>query len=79
MRLHEVRRATPSLPPHTTHTLQLTASNPRGDHGPVAQSEAVVLGLPDAPTLAGDAVAPSVGKITLKWSAPQTNGFIGTE
>jgi len=66
----------PSFP----HPLQLTASNVHGAHGPVAQSEPVVLGLPDAPTLPGDAVtAAAVGKITLKWSAEQTNDFIGTK
>ena len=58
---------------------QLTASNEHGAHGPVAQSEPVVLGLPDEPTLPADAVAAGVGKITLKWSAPEVNAFIGTQ
>ena len=38
----------------------------------------MVLGLPDAPALPGDAITAAVGKIVLKWTAPQTNGFIGT-
>ena len=68
--------ACPSPP---AHALQLTASNEHGAHGPVALSEPVVVGLPDAPTLPADAVTADVGKITLKWTAPQTNDFIGTK
>lgn len=71
--------------PPTLHrpppVVQLTASNTHGDHGPVAETEAVVLGLPDAPTLAAgtDGINPGVGKVTLSWTAPQTNAFIGTK
>ncbi len=42
-------------------------------------SEAVVVGLPDAPELPADAVTADVGKINLKWTATQTNAFIGTK
>lgn len=42
------------------------------------ESEAVVVGLPDGPSLPADAISAGVGKITLKWTAPQTNAFIGT-
>ena len=73
------RQRTPATAPIIT--AQLTASNTHGAHGPVAESEAVVLGLPDAPTLAPgtDGINPGVGKLTLTWSAPQTNAFIGTK
>ena len=60
---------------------QLTASNEHGAHGPVAQSEPVVLGLPDEPTLLSgtNGINPGVGKLALAWTAPQTNDFIGTK
>lgn len=45
----------------------------------MAESDALVLGLPDVPTLPADAVTATVGKITLKWTAPHTNDFIGTQ
>ena len=47
----------------------------------MAESDAVVLGLPDAPTLAPgtDGINPGVGRVTIAWSAPQTNAFIGTK
>lgn len=59
--------------------LQLTASNEHGTPSEEVISQDVVVGLPDAPTLPGDAVTAAVGKITLKWSAEQTNDFIGTK
>lgn len=47
----------------------------------MAESEAVVLGLPDAPILAAgtEGINPGVGRVSLAWSAPQTNAFIGTK
>ena len=59
--------------------LQLTASNVHETPSEEAISQNVVVGLPDAPTLPADAVAAGVGKITLKWSAPEVNAFIGTQ
>lgn len=52
-----------------------------GARGDAAEAEPVVLGLPDAPALlaGADGISPSVGKVALKWTAPQTNGFIGTK
>lgn len=64
--------------PAPVQTPQLTASNVHGARDGEAQSDPVVLGLPDAPALPGDAITAAVGKIVLKWTAPQTNGFIGT-
>lgn len=66
---------------HATPAAQLTASNTHGDHGAVAQSDVVVLGLPAAPSLpAGtDGINPGVGKVALTWTAPKTNAFIGTK
>lgn len=62
-------------PPY--HRLQLTASNVHGAHAEPTEAAPVVLGLPDAPTVTE--VTPTVGKVALKWTAPQTNGFIGTK
>ena len=64
--------------PHSA-CLQVTAANEFDATSDKAVSEAVVVGLPDAPTLPADAVAAGVGKITLKWSAPEVNAFIGTQ
>ncbi|PRW20837.1 Ig-like domain repeat [Chlorella sorokiniana] len=71
--------STLTVPAKGTYRFKLTASNEHGDHGPVAESDALVLGLPDVPTLPADAVTATVGKITLKWTAPHTNDFIGTQ
>lgn len=59
-----------------TPTMQVTASNAHVTSGK-AVSEAVVVGLPDAPTTVK--VVPDVGKVTIKWSAAQTNAAIGTK
>ena len=58
---------------------QVTATNEHKAASNKAVSEAVVVGLPDAPTLPADAVTADVGRITLKWSAEQTNAFIDTK
>ena len=60
-------------------SLQVVASNVHKTTSLAAVSQQVVVGLPDAPTLPADAVTAAVGKITLKWTAPQTNDFIGTQ
>ena len=51
-----------------------TASQP-------ALSDTVVVGLPDAPTVLAGAlgISPGVGKVALKWTAPEANAFIGTK
>ena len=59
------------------YRLQLTASNVHSDHGEPTEAAPVVLGLPDAPTVTE--VTPTVGKVALKWTAAQTNAFIGTK
>lgn len=58
--------------------MQVAIANKYDATSATAESEAVVVGLPDAPTLPTDAVSAGVGQITLKWTAPQTNAFIGT-
>ena len=42
----------------------------------LAESDAVVVGKPDAATVAE--VTPDVGRVTLKWTADATNAAIGT-
>jgi len=66
-----------ALPQHSCP--QVTATNEHKATSDKAVSEAVVVGLPDAPELPADAVTADVGKITLKWTAAQTNAFIGTK
>jgi len=62
-------------------SLQVVASNVHGTESAEAESEQVVIGLPDAPTLLAGAngISPSVGKVVLKWTAPESNSFIGTK
>lgn len=57
--------------------LQLVASNVHGTASAESLSNQLVVGLPDAPTVTE--VAPTVGKVALKWTTPESNGFIGTK
>ncbi|PRW20918.1 fibronectin type III domain-containing [Chlorella sorokiniana] len=68
-----------TAPAKGTYRFEVTATNEHKATSDKAVSEAVVVGVPDAPTLPADAVTADVGKITLKWTAPQTNAFIGTK
>lgn len=63
---------------NTCACVQVTAANMYDATSATVESEAVVVGLPDAPTLPTDAVSAGVGKITLKWDAAATNAQIGT-
>lgn len=58
--------------------VQVAAANKHDATSALAESEAVVVGLPSAPRLPVDPVSAGVGKISLKWEADQTNVFIGT-
>ena len=69
---------TPWCSPHRPALLQVTATNTYGATSDKSVSEAVVVGLPGAPSLPDDAVSAGVGKVTLKWTAPKANAFIGT-
>lgn len=71
--------AHPAPPPRRPlPCVQVAAANVYDATSAIAESEAVVVGLPSAPKLPADPVSAGVGKITLKWEADQTNAFIRT-